>query len=145
MHAVDSSDPNHPRYRYSIDIAGAQISVYARSLATVLRVEGDIDAFNAADIAATIRRFTSSRSPVIIDLSHLNFLGLDGFKVLLALQHEQHSAKMYCGIVTGLAMRPVLRIVTDHGLPLVKSIPEAVQLLEDAFAARRQHLRPIVR
>jgi STAS domain len=145
MHAVDSPDQSHPRYRYVIDCGGAQLFIYARSLATVLRVDGEIDGFNAARIATEIRRFSEVGTPLILDLSHLEFLGIDGFQELLALNYDHHTAGLHCSIVKGVAMRPLLRIVTDHGLPLVKSVPEALQLIDDALAGRRQSLQRLVR
>lgn len=143
MHAVDA--PRQTRYRYVIDCGKAHIFVYARSLATVLRVDGEVDAANAGRVAAEIRRFTKVGSPLIVDLSHLDFLGIDGFQELLALHHQHHTAGLYCGIVSGVAMRPLLRIVSDHGLPLVKSVPEALQLIEDALVGRRQLLQRLAR
>lgn len=146
MHAVDSTDPSqHPRYRYVIDCDGAQIFIYARSLATVLRVEGEIDGSNANRVATEIRRFATMRTPLILDLSQLQFLGLEGFQQLLALNHEYQTSRLYCGIVTGVAMRPLLRIVSDHGLRLVKSVPEALQLINDALGTRRQFVARIAR
>ncbi|MDT5173780.1 MAG: hypothetical protein QOG37_1031 [Mycobacterium sp.] len=144
MHAVDSPDQRH-RYRYVIDCDGAQLFIYARGLATVLRVDGEIDGFNAARIATEIRRFSEVASPLILDLSRLDFLGIDGFQELLAVSYDHHTAGLHCSIVKGLAMRPLLRIVSDHGLPLVKSVPEALQLIDDAFSGSRQSLQRLVR
>jgi hypothetical protein len=145
MHAVDSPDQRHPRYRYVIDCDGAQLFIYARGLATVLRVDGEIDGFNAARIATEIRRFSEVATPLILDLSRLDFLGIDGFQELLAVTYDHHTAGLHCSIVKGLAMRPLLRIVSDHGLPLVKSVPEALQLIDDAFSGSRQSLQRLVR
>ena len=144
MHAVDSPDQSH-RYRYVTGCDGAQLFIYARGLATVLRVDGEIDGFNAARIATEIRRFSEATTPLILDLSHLDYLGIDGFQELLALNYDRHTAGLHCSIVKGLAMRPLLRIVTDHGLPLVKSVPEALQLIDDALSGRRQSLKRLVR
>lgn len=137
MHAVDSPDQRRPRYRYAVNCGRAQMFVYARRFATVVRVDGGVDASNAGHIAAEIRRFTKAQAPLIIDLSRLEFLGIEGFQQLLALNHQHRAAGLYCNIVTGAAVRPLTRVVTDHGLPLVKSVPEALQLIEDALATRR--------
>lgn len=137
MHAVDSPDQRRPRYRYVVNCDGAQMFVYARRLATVVRVDGGVDAANAARIAAEIRRFTRARTPLIVDLSHLDFLGIEGFQQLLALNHQHRSAGLYCSVVSGPALGPLLRVVKDHGLALVRSVPEALQMIEDAVAIRR--------
>lgn len=138
MHAADSQDQRRPRYRYVVNCDGAQMFVYARSLATVVRVDGGIDASNAGQVAAEVRRFIKARTPLILDLSHLDFLGIEGFQQLLALNHQHQAAGLYCNVVSGPALRTVLRVVRDHGLPLVRSVPEALQLIEDALATRRQ-------
>ncbi len=46
-----------PRSRYRIDCAAAALHVHARSLATVLSVDGEIDASNAELLAQALRRF----------------------------------------------------------------------------------------
>jgi hypothetical protein len=61
------------------------------------------------------------------------------------VSYDHHTAGLHCSIVKGLAMRPLLRIVSDHGLPLVKSVPEALQLIDDAFSGSRQSLQRLVR
>jgi STAS domain len=127
------------------DFDGAQLYVYARSLGTVLRVDGEIDASNVRRFAETIRRFGRLKTPLILDLSHLDFLSLDGFRTLLVLNHEHQKACVHCSVVAGAAMRPLLHIVSDHGLPVVGSVAEALQLIEDIVRARRQSLSDIVR
>jgi anti-anti-sigma regulatory factor len=63
------------RCRQLIDCAAAQLHVHARSLATVLRVDGEIDASDAELLAQAIRRFSQLKTPLILDLSQLDFLG----------------------------------------------------------------------
>jgi anti-anti-sigma factor len=127
------------------DFNGAQLYVYARSLGTVLRVDGEIDVSNAKDLAQTIRRFARLKTPLIVDLSHLDFLSLDGFRALLVLNREHQQARVHCSVVAGAAMRPLLHIVDDHGLPVVGSVAEALQLIEDIVRARRRLLSDVVR
>jgi len=126
------------RVPYEIDCDGARIYVYVRGLGTVLHIEGDIDAANADRVAAEVRRFARAQTPLVLDLSHLDFLGIDGFRSLLRLNQENHTARLYCSLVPGPAMRLLTRIVKDHGLPLAGSVPEALQFIEDAVGARRQ-------
>lgn len=143
---TDSTDQRQPdRCRYMADFHGARLYVYARSLGTVLRVDGEIDASNANDVTQAIRRFARLKTPLILDLSHLDFLSIDVFRALLVLNHEHQRTRVYCSVVTGAAMRPLLRIVTDHGLPLVESVAESLQLIEDIVRARRQRLSGMAR
>ncbi len=127
------------------DFNGARLYVFARSLGTVLRVDGEIDASNARDVAQAIRQFARLKTPLILDLSHLEFLSTDGFRALLVLNHENQRSRVHCSVVVGAALRPLLRIVNEHGLPLVGSVAEALQLIEDIVRARRQLLSGAVR
>ncbi|ORV65542.1 STAS domain-containing protein [Mycobacterium gastri] len=134
------SPPEQPRCRYVVDYSGARLYVYARSTATIMRIDGEIDASNAERIAHEIRRFARVKAPLILDLSHLDFLSVDGFRALLVLNGEHHKASLRCSVIAGPAMRPLLRIVINHGLPVADSIAEALQLIEDVISSRRQFL-----
>jgi anti-anti-sigma factor len=127
------------------DFNGARLYVHARSLGTVLRVDGEIDGSNANQVTQTLRRFARLKTPLIFDLSDLDFLSLDGFRALLVLNHEHQQARVHCSVVAGGAMRPLLHIVNDHGLPVVGSVAEALQLIEDIVRARRRLLSDVVR
>ncbi|OBJ49677.1 sulfate transporter [Mycobacterium sp. 1423905.2] len=128
-----------------VDCAGARLHVYARSIATVLRVDGEIDASNADSLANEIRRFARMKSPLILDLSNVEFLGIDGFRALLRLNHEHEQARLHFTVVTGRALRPLLRLVTNHGLNVVDSVPEALQMVNDVLGARRNLLAGLAR
>lgn len=127
------------------DFNGARLYVFARSLGTVLRVDGEIDASNADEFARAIRQFARLKTPLILDLSHLEFLSTDGFRALLVLNHENQRSRVHCSVVAGAALRPLLRIVNDHGLPVVGSVAEALQLIDDIVRARRRVLTGTVR
>lgn len=145
-HFTNSTHPGRPdHYRYMAAFNGARLYVFARSLGTVLRVDGEIDASNADNVAHAIRQFARLKTPLVLDLSHLEFLSTDGFRALLALNHENQRSRVHCSVVAGAALRPLLRIVTEHGLPVVGSVAEALQLIEDIVRARRQLLSGAVR
>jgi anti-anti-sigma factor len=127
------------------DFNGARLYVYSRSLATVLRVDGEIDTSNTNRVAQAIRYFARLKTPLILDLSHLDFLSIDGFRALLVLNREHQQNRVHCSVVTGPAIRPLLHIVSDHGLPVVGSVAEALQLIEDIIRARRRLLSDVVR
>ena len=129
-----------PRSRYEIDCAGARVRVHARSLATVLRIEGEIDASNADLVAQAIRRFARLKAPLVLDVSHLDFLGSAGLRALLVLNAEHRQARLHCNVVSGAALRRLTGAATDHGLPVVDSVPEALQNTHDFIHARRQLL-----
>jgi anti-anti-sigma factor len=137
--------PGEPRSRYAIDCAGAQVNVHARSLATVLRIEGEIDAANADLVAQTVRRFARLKAPLVLDLSQLGFMGSAGLRTLLLLSEEHRQARLHCNVVSGAALRRLTSVVTDHGLPLVDSVPEALQNTHEFIHARRQLVSRVAR
>ena len=135
----------YPRSRYVIDCAGAQVYVHARSVAAVLRIDGEIDMANADLVTQAVRRFSRLKAPLIVDLSHLDFLGIAGFRTLLVLNREREQAQLHCSVVNGATLRRLTRVVTDQGLPIVESVPEALGLIEEASRTRRQHVDGMAR
>src|SRR6516164_5771218 len=95
--SADSLDGDRPaRCRYMSDFTGARLYVYARSFGTVLQIDGEIDSSNAMSVAEVIRRFARLKTPLILDLSHLDFLSIDGFRALLVLNNEHQQARVHC-------------------------------------------------
>jgi anti-anti-sigma factor len=120
-----------PPYAYAIDCAGAQLLVYPRIPATVVRIGGEIDASNAEVIGRALRRF-ALKAPLIVDASHLDYVGSAGLQVLLILTDERRHARLHCSVVGGPALHRLTRVVIDHGLPLADSVTDALQLLSNA-------------
>lgn len=127
-----------PRSRYQIDCAGAQLHVHARSLATVLRIDGEIDAMNADVVAQAIRRFWRLKAPLIVDLSHLDFIGSAGLSALQILNDEHRRAGLHCSVVGGAALRRLTQVLPDHGLPVLHSVPQALRHSERNIRSRRR-------
>lgn len=125
--------------------AGAQVFVYARCLATVVRIDGEIDAANAKDLTEAVRSFARLKTPVVLDLSGLRFVSVEGFRALLAVNDELRKARVHCSVVTGTAIRPLLRIVHDNGLATTESLAEAFQTIADILEARRRFLSDLPR
>jgi anti-anti-sigma factor len=134
-----------PRSRYVIDCAGAQVHVHARRLATVLRVEGEIDASNADLVTHAIRRFIRLKAPLVLDVSQLDFLGVAGLRALLLVNEEHRQARLHCNVVSGAALRRLTSVATDHGLPVVDSVPEALRNSHGFIHERRQLLSHLAR
>ncbi|OBI45282.1 sulfate transporter [Mycobacterium colombiense] len=146
MRSANSADPHDPtRCRYTARFDRAHLFVYARNLGTVLRVDGEIDASNAKDLTHAIRNFARLKTPLVLDLSHLHFVSVEGFRALLSLNDELRKARVCCCVVGGAAVRPLLRIVHHNGLPIAGSVPEAFQNLDDILRARRQFLSNLAR
>jgi anti-anti-sigma factor len=135
----------HPHSRYAIDCAGAWLYVHARNLATVLRVDGEIDASNAQLVVQTLRQFARLNAPVIVDLSELDFLGIAGFRELLDLHHEHAHSQLRCTVIGGAALRRLTRIFTDHGLTLFDSVPAALHSIDQDMRDRRRVVSGLAR
>jgi anti-anti-sigma factor len=134
-----------PRSRYVIDCAGAQVHVHARRLATVLRIEGEIDVSNADLVAQAIRRFARLKAPLVLDTSQLDFLGIAGLRALLLVSEEHRQARLHCNVVSGAALQRLTGVATDHGLPVVDSVPTALQQSHDFIYGRRQVVSRLAR
>lgn len=127
-----------PRSRYQLDCAGAQLHVHARRSATVLRVDGEIDASNADLLTQAIRRFSQLKAPLIVDLSELEFLGSAGLQALRVLNDEHRQARTHYQVVDGVALRRLTQVLPEHGLTVVDSVPEALRRIDGAVRARRR-------
>lgn len=127
------------------DFARAHLFVYARSLGTVLRVDGEVDASNARDLTATIHRFGRLMTPLVLDLSRLRSISVEGFRALLLLNDELRKSRVHCCVVPGAAIRALLRLVHDNRLALADSVPEAFQNIKDIVRARREFLSDLAR
>ncbi|OBG60843.1 MULTISPECIES: STAS domain-containing protein [unclassified Mycobacterium] len=114
---------------YEIDCAGARLHVRVHGVATVLRVEGEIDASNADLVAQAARRFVRLRVPLILDVSLVDYLGSAGLRALLLVDDECRLARLHCSVVGGEALHRLTRLVTGLRLPLVDSVADALELI----------------
>ncbi|KZS85353.1 hypothetical protein B4U45_22630 [Mycobacterium persicum] len=127
-----------------IDCAGAQLDVPARSLAIVVRVDGEVDAANTEIVDREVLRFARLGSPLIVDYCRVQFLEIAGFRALLKLADFRRKSRLQFSVIAGSAMQPPLRVITDHGLPLAASVPEALQQINDTTATHRESLTGMV-
>lgn len=121
---------------YEIDCAGAQLHVQPHGLATVLRVEGEIDASNSDLVAQAARRLVRLRVPLILDVTRVSYLGSAGLRALLLVDDECRLARLHCSVVGGEALHRLTRLVTGLSLPLVDSVAEALRLIQGALRPR---------
>src|SRR5262245_13186714 len=82
------------RFRNVIACAGAKVHVRARSIATVLAIDGGIDACNADCFIEAIRRYSRLHAPLVVDLSHADFIGVAGFRALLIINDEHQETDL---------------------------------------------------
>lgn len=109
---------------------GAWVEAQTSSAAVVLRVGGWIDASNLDQVTADLRRFTSMRAPLVVNLRKLDFLGVSAFRALIAIGAQYVEAAVPCAFVDGPALQPYTRVGwQNRSLPLVESETEALRLI----------------
>lgn len=133
-----------PGERGLIHCGRARLYGHACSRAAVLRIEGEIDASNAKLVGQAVRHFSGSNTPLILDLSHLDFLGVVGFRSLLVLDEEYRRGQLLYTVVSGPALRQLTRVFGDQGLPIVDSVIEGLQDIDEAVASVTATPRPRV-
>lgn len=131
------------RSLYLIDCAGAQLRIYRRSLATVLCFYGEIDVSNNDLVAGAVGRYLRLNTALVVDLSGLTFLAVAGYRTLISLNGAQHRAQSQLTVVTGPALRPLVRAFPGHGLLLVGSITQALRLMDAGVREPRDFLSDV--
>jgi anti-anti-sigma factor len=95
----------------------------------VVTADGDVDASNATEFADYVNLCISGPTPVVVDLSGLEFFGTDGFSALHLINVRCASANVRWAVVPSRAVSRLLRICDPDGaLPLitpVHAVPDA--------------------
>lgn len=113
-----------------IGLGRARMTVQAFDGLTVISLSGDIDASNAEAVGEHIRGFVTPRCPIVLDLSDLDFLGVEGIRGLFALGETCADAKTGWALVTSHAVRRLLRVADRKGrVPAARSVTEALTRL----------------
>lgn len=114
------------RQAHVLHCGGARLESQASSSAVVVMLGGWVDASNLDQVTATLRRFTSMRTPLILDLSKLEFLGVSAFRALFAVADQYGEAGLLCVVVDGPALRPYTNLGAQSRLvPIVDSAESA--------------------
>jgi anti-anti-sigma factor len=139
VHTHTSTHSLPARSGYIIDGRIAWWKVHARRQAIVLTASGEIDASNADSFGKTVSRLTAEGDPLVVDLRAVDFCGVQGLQVLVALDEECREGGLAWALVAGPAVHALLRL-GDFGasLPVVPSVADALQRFEsDKRAGRR--------
>jgi len=111
-------------------------------MATVITVEGEIDASNTKHFTEAICHFAGLLTPLIVDLSPADFVGVDAFVALLTVNDKRGRSDPPFAVVTGSAISPLEKAFPDHGLHLADSVDAA---LLPSLAGIRRRGRPAER
>jgi anti-anti-sigma factor len=106
-----------------------RLSSYPRPPATVIAVGGEIDACNADHFSDYLMGFLHLDHPILLDLSDVEFLGTAGFRCVLRFADECATGGREWALVPSTAVDLLLRVVNYQGLPVLRSIDEALQHL----------------
>ena len=110
--AKSADQRDSARCRYTAHFGRAHLFVYARNLGTVLRVDGEIDASNAEDLTRAVRNFARLKTPMVLDLSHLRFISVEGFRAATP-GHTQRCVVISPNPLRGLDFRLLAQFVLE--------------------------------
>jgi anti-anti-sigma factor len=129
----------------TVDCGGAQVRAHCRHLATVVTVNGEIDAVNTDAISTYIRRLARVEGPLILDLSAVRSFTAAGISLLLKLDEDFRAAAVQWTLV---ASRPVMELLGEHGdavFPIARSVHQALSALAETISKRRELLLPLIK
>jgi anti-anti-sigma factor len=129
----------------TIECHGARLRVYARSTATVVTLDGEIDASNAEWVSANIRGLVALGDALVLDMSGVEFLSLHGLRAVFALDADCSQAGVTWMLVASDPVRRMVRIGDrDCALPQVGSVVSALQRLGESKSTRADAPRQLV-
>jgi anti-anti-sigma factor len=130
----------------SFDCGGAQIRAHFRHLATVVKIQGNVDAANVDQLVEHTRRFIMAHDPLVLDLSGVNSFAEDGISLLHAVTEDCRSAAIEWTLVASPAVVARLRNSDyDDMFATARSVREALHRFADMIDMRRQLLLPLVK
>jgi anti-anti-sigma factor len=129
--------PSVSSHSETTDRSRSLLSAQRYSRATVVAVNGEIDASNADPMSTDVADFISSGRPLVLDLSGVDFFGVAGFRALMKVADEFTMAGLNWALVTGDAVELVLRVAHRNYLfPRAASMDEALQRLTGSARAK---------
>ncbi len=128
------------------DCGGARIRAHGRHLATVVTIQGEIDATNVEQVAQYLRRFLLGGGPVVLDLSEVRRFTGAGMSLLLTFDDDCGAAGAEWTLVVGPAVTELLNDArAEDAFPTARSVHEALRNLADAIVSRRQLVLPLIK
>jgi anti-anti-sigma factor len=98
----------------------------------VITVHGELDASNATQLADYVEECMTHATPLMLDLSNLDFFGTAGFSALHLINVQCAGADLRWAVVPNKAVSRLLRICDpDHTLPLVESVHDVPDADDD--------------
>jgi len=128
------------------DCGTAAVRAHCRHLATVVTIQGEIDAVNVERIALYLRRFLLGTNPVVLDMTGVGRVTTAGLSLLLTFDDDCDGAGLGWTLVAGPAVSEMLNVAAaQDAFPVAGSVHEALHELADAIANRRQSVLPLIK
>jgi anti-anti-sigma factor len=113
--------------------------------ATLITVDGELDAANADQLAAYVQHSVSRCRRVILDLRGLEFIGTAGFSALHRINVVCSGAQVTWAMVPSPAVARLLRICDpDSTLPVTTPSKEPLVPVDRVTSARQEELLQLV-
>lgn len=123
----------------TFDCTGAQLHAVCRQLATVVTVDGTIDATNVDRVTALARRFVLAEKPFVLDLSGVTSSSAQCVSLLNDIEQHCFHAGVEWSVIAGDAVTRVLR-ASGANFPVAASVPDALHRFADSLDERRRLL-----
>jgi anti-anti-sigma regulatory factor len=121
----------------------ADISAQSRHVATVLTINGVVDADNVDELFARSGCFALSGTGFVLDLSGVTSLDADGARLVSQVDAACRAAGIEWALVASRAVAD--RLGAGDGLhPFAATVPEALHRFADGIFARRRLLLPLL-
>jgi anti-anti-sigma regulatory factor len=135
-----------PRHAHlPFDCNGAAVRAQCRHLATVVTVNGVVDATNVDQVSAYSKRFILPDKPFVLDLSDVDYFAAQGVQLLRRIDDLCTAAGLQWSVIPSQAVTTALLIThEDSSFPVFGSVHEALHYFADANSARRRLLLPLL-
>jgi anti-anti-sigma factor len=141
---VSTADSHIRRPASSVSLEPAQFTSCLISASTLMvAVEGEIDAFNAHQLAEYVEHSLEASTRLIVDLRELQFFGTQGFSTLHKINVTCSGNGVNWVVIPGREVDRLLRICDPGGgLPVAATLETAVAAV---VRGPRSHLKMIPR
>lgn len=122
---------------------GAELSAQSRQLATLLTIEGVIDAANVESLTERSGRFVLPGTGFVLDLSGVSRCTADAVRLVRGIDDACRALGIEWALVASRAVVDRLTL-SDATYPFVASVPAALHFFADRLLERRRLLLPFL-
>jgi anti-anti-sigma factor len=142
MPAIDKPDVTEPTRGEVVACRDARLVIRQDQGLTVIAIAGEIYASNVDDVSRHVRASVPRVGALIVDLSRIEFIGVEGVRVLFSLSSECARSNIPWVLVTNHCVLRLLRVGDPDGsLPTVALLTEAFRYVRrETPVARRLRL-----